>query len=93
MARPAGLPYGRGMPEFDPVHDEIDRILSQPLPAIIREFASVHLYQFRDDALAAARAPGATAERERAIAELRVTLRDRLHRLLAWARQSGRMPN
>ncbi len=92
MERAAGLLYGPGMPKSDPVHNEINRILSQPLPAIIKEFAAVHLYQYRDDALAAARAPGNTAEREQAIAELRVILRDKLRRLLAWARQSGQMP-
>ncbi len=80
------------MPESDSVHDEVHSILSQPLPAIIREFAAVHLYQYRDDALVAARAHGNTAEREQAVAELRVNLRDKLRRLLAWAKQSGLMP-
>jgi hypothetical protein len=91
MAEGAGLPYRRNMPESDPVNDEIHGILSQPLPAIVKEFATVHLYQYRDDALAAARAPGNTAKREQAVAELRVNLRDKLRRLLAWARRSGRM--
>jgi hypothetical protein len=79
------------MSESDPVNDDIHRILSQPLPPIVNEFAAVHLYQYRDDALTAARAPGDTAQREQAVAELRVVLRDKLLRLLAWARQSGRM--
>jgi hypothetical protein len=79
------------MPESDPVHDEINGILRQSLPPIVKEFASVHLYRYRDDALVAARTPGSTAEREEAVAALRVNLRDKLRRLLAWAKQSGRM--
>jgi len=35
MAWAAGVPYRRGMPESDPVHDEIHAILSQPLPPIV----------------------------------------------------------
>lgn len=79
------------MSESDPISDEIHAILSQPLPPLVKEFAAVHLYQYREDALAAARADGETADREQAVAELRLLLRDKLRRLVAWARQSGRM--
>jgi hypothetical protein len=79
------------MLDSDPVSDEIHDILRQPLPPIVREFAAVHLDQYRDDALAAARRPGEMADREQAVAELRMILRDKLRRLLTWARQSGRM--
>jgi hypothetical protein len=79
------------MPDHDPIGEEIQELLRQPMPPLVQEFARIHLCQYREEALAAARSWTERQEREAVVAELRVRLRDKLRSLFAWAKETGRM--
>jgi hypothetical protein len=79
------------MPDQDRIGEEIHELLRQPTPPLVQEFARIHLYQYREEALEAARSDVDREQREERVAELRVRLRDRLRSLFAWAKETGRM--
>src|SRR5438105_1094872 len=79
------------MTEHEPIGDEIQELLQQPLPAVVAEFARIHLYSYRREALSAARSNALRQRREQLVAEARLRLRDKLRNLLAWAKRTGRM--
>jgi hypothetical protein len=74
--------------QFDP---EIEPLLRQDLPADVREFAGMLLYRYRDEALAIARTAEASDQKRRKIGDARERLRLALLKLLAWAKETGRM--
>ena len=79
------------MSEKSPTFDEIMAMLRQPMPDDIRQFACIHLYSYRDEAMHAARSDAPRERREALVAEARRRLRDKLRRLLAWAKERGRI--
>jgi hypothetical protein len=79
------------VPDRDPVSDDIQELLRQPMPPEVEEFARIHLDDYRTEALAAARAALDRAARKALVAAARWKLRDKLRSLLTWAKDTGRM--